>query len=725
MSFDLDRLYRLLPAIYRIRDAQEGDGEQGGPLRALLAVIAGEVAVLEENLAQLYDDQFIETCAEWVVPYMGDLLGVSGLQAIRSSAFSQRAFVANTLAYRQRKGTALALEQLARDVTDWNAHVVEFFQLLATTQSMHHLRPTNLATADLRKWEPLERLNTPFDSLTRNVDVRRIATSTRARYNIPNIGIFLWRLQAYPTSASPAFQVDAHRYLFSPLGNNIPLFTNPATRAEFARLSGPLDVPEPISRRLLDAYLTSYYGKDLSILLAIGEGKDAVQITADRISSCDLSDVKDAQGNITGWAHMPPAGGKIAIDPVLGRIALPAGKTAGDLRVTFYYGFSTKMGGGEYERFTTFDPGLQLLSVQQVPEPNVTIQAALDVLRQAALTGRSKEHPQAGNGVVEIKDNHRYQEALSINLVSGERVELRAADVQRPLLAPNNDLQISGDNEAELTLNGLLISGAALHIGGRLQTLRLRHCTLVPGISLKIDGTAQQPEKASLVIEVEPGHPLTVEIDHCITGPLRLPAEGVQLTIRDSIIDAPPLKDQSAVALAASDDGLLPGPATTMERTTVMGTVHVKELTLTSNCIFTDPVVAEQRQAGCARFSFVPTGSQTPRRYRCQPDLAIQQATGSAQSTTTQQNQLSDAIRAWLQPDYTSKDYGQPAFGQLGGACPLVIRTGADDGAEMGAFHDLFQPQREANLRARLNEFLRFSLEAGIFYATQSIRADK
>jgi len=34
----------------------------------------------------------------------------------------------------------------------------------------------------------------------------------------------------------------------------------------------------------------------------------------------------------------------------------------------------------------------------------------------------------------------------------------------------------------------------------------------------------------------------------------------------------------------------------------------------------------------------------------------------------------------------------------------------------MGAFHQLFQPQRETNLRIRLDEYLRVGLEAGIFY---------
>jgi len=74
------KLYDLLPAVHRIRDAEgRGDGLDGNlPLRSLLSIVAREVAVVEEELAQLYDDLFVETCAEWVVPYIGDLVGVGG-----------------------------------------------------------------------------------------------------------------------------------------------------------------------------------------------------------------------------------------------------------------------------------------------------------------------------------------------------------------------------------------------------------------------------------------------------------------------------------------------------------------------------------------------------------------------------------------------------------------------------------------------------------------------
>src|SRR5215813_9555432 len=123
-SLTANRLYSLLPAIYRLRDL-----EQGEPLRALLEALAEEFAALEENVEQLYDDQFIETCADWVTPYIGDLIGYRLLHGVAPKVASPRAEVANTIAYRRRKGTALMLEQLASDVTDWPAHVVEFFEL--------------------------------------------------------------------------------------------------------------------------------------------------------------------------------------------------------------------------------------------------------------------------------------------------------------------------------------------------------------------------------------------------------------------------------------------------------------------------------------------------------------------------------------------------------------------------------------------------------------------
>lgn len=71
-----------------------------------------------------------------------------------------------------------------------------------------------------------------------------------------------------------------------------------------------------------------------------------------------------------------------------------------------------------------------------------------------------------------------------------------------------------------------------------------------------------------------------------------------------------------------------------------------------------------------------------------------------------------------MRPQFTSLRYGDAGYCQLSRRTAAEIREGADDDAEMGAFHDLYQPQRESNLRVRLDEYLRFGLEAGILYAT-------
>src|SRR6266699_1150154 len=69
-SKNADRLYQLLPAVHRLRDA-----DRGYPLRGLLQVISEQVNIVEADIAQLYENWFVETCQDWVVPYIGDLIG--------------------------------------------------------------------------------------------------------------------------------------------------------------------------------------------------------------------------------------------------------------------------------------------------------------------------------------------------------------------------------------------------------------------------------------------------------------------------------------------------------------------------------------------------------------------------------------------------------------------------------------------------------------------------
>src|SRR5271154_3787821 len=146
MNGQADRLYNLLPAVYRMRDAA-----QGYPLRGLLNVIAEQVNVIEADIAQLYDNWFIETCQDWVVPYIGSLIGYTPVEdaaqlgggttkrdILYESILISRSEVANTIRYRRRKGTLLILEDLAMSVAGWPAQAVEFYQRVGVTQNISY-----------------------------------------------------------------------------------------------------------------------------------------------------------------------------------------------------------------------------------------------------------------------------------------------------------------------------------------------------------------------------------------------------------------------------------------------------------------------------------------------------------------------------------------------------------------------------------------------------------
>src|SRR5258707_9772136 len=127
MNKNPDRLYQLLPTIQRQRDA-----EQGWQLQALLRVITEQVQIVEDDISQLYETWFIETCQDWVVPYIGDLIGYApgsetgepvdvknGRALARERAVIPRAEVANTVRFRRRKGTIAVLEDLAEAAANW------------------------------------------------------------------------------------------------------------------------------------------------------------------------------------------------------------------------------------------------------------------------------------------------------------------------------------------------------------------------------------------------------------------------------------------------------------------------------------------------------------------------------------------------------------------------------------------------------------------------------
>src|SRR5215813_511496 len=198
-------LFDRLPEIYRTRDAEQIPADQ---LRAFLGAIERPFTALHQNIAQLYEDLFIDTCDDWVIPYIADLLGTTHL---KGEPRTLRADVADTIALRRRKGTLGAIERLAANLTEWACRAVELRENLGWSQHLNHQRPDagglppygsegitrfvvpRGGTAPIRDPASLALLGTPFDNFAYSADVKAALDDVR-HINLPNLAIFLWRL---------------------------------------------------------------------------------------------------------------------------------------------------------------------------------------------------------------------------------------------------------------------------------------------------------------------------------------------------------------------------------------------------------------------------------------------------------------------------------------------------------------------------------------------------
>jgi Phage tail protein (Tail_P2_I) len=717
MSVSTKELYELLPAIYRTRDAENGE-----PVGALLSVAAGQAAILEENIRQLYDDHFIETCASWVIPYIGDLVGSDAIYEIDAATTRRRAEVANAIGYRRRKGTLVAIEQVARDTSGRPAAAVEFFKRLVTTESMHHIRPCHRATVDVRRGCELDRIDSAFDTLNRTVDVRRIAPRVRGisdpdatpleinlhgggKFNIPDIGIYLWRWKAFQVTNAPSFPVDDRRYMFSPLGQNMPLFNALPTRDSFGRLTTHFDVPHPIRRREFHENIQDFYGPDKSMAIFV----DGSLVEASQICCCNLS---DGPGQV--WRCTPSA--KIAIDPELGRIQLGAGAPVPkQLRVNYHYGFPAEIGGGPYDRtasLTSLDPSRLCFVAVIGPGETPTLEEAI---------ANWNHHPPGCQGLIILPRFERFDidltGAAAINLPPQSQLWILSAQLhpsdgemftyEGACVTLRGNIEVQGQTltagngshalpAGQLLISGLWLSGS-MHILGGAADVQLMDCTLVPGISLTRSGMPISPGEPNLFASGE----TNLRMIRCITGPVGVSAEGT-IRICSSIVDS---GSRCGVAYAGADF-VSEGADLHIEDSTVIGKVRVRLMQLASNTIFLahrprhDPWKAalwcSRKQAGCMRFCSLPADAIAPQCFHCLPD--------------------DPSREEMLLPKFITLQYGHPSYGLVSGDVPLAIWKGADNGSQIGVYNLLQETEGVRNIQIRIEEYLPFGLEAGIFF---------
>ncbi len=540
-AYYANKLWTLLPAIYRALDTDQFNSN--GPLRELVNRIGAKAAVLRRSIDRLWEDQSIETCDDWVIAYIGDLVATNLVNNLDTR--SQRVDVARTIYYRRRKGTLGVLEEIAANITGWDAKVVEFFRRLGRTR--HNLDPAlglSLAPgdavfqlqvaegligsltgtgigglADLRNVNGASKVGTAFDEFFHTADFRR-GQARVGWYSIPRLGVFLWRLISF--DVGPTTPVPVHGcpgwYTFDPTGRDIPLFAASRTSASYGdNWASPAEgqLPTPISQALFDA-------------------QDPANPLYPVVMGVYPSPAPDATA--------APLSRHLQVRPPHGRFyASHHAPVSHRVWTTYHYGFSSEIGAGPYDRRV----GQATLPA---PTPETLFSGG-----HTALGGSNAIPP---TGTVTITDSLTYTEVHHVPVLG--QLTVRAGVKQRPIIRPTPSggpwaqWKFTGpkatDAEAScLVLDGLLLTGTDIILDGNFDCVTLSCCTLDPGsvpvkpgskvFAVAADGRDLVP--CRLWID---GTVNTLTIDRCITGPIRTRGSGTvqTLTVTDSILQAIP-----------------------------------------------------------------------------------------------------------------------------------------------------------------------------------------
>ena len=488
------------------------------------------------------------------------------------------------------------------------------------------------------------------------------------RYNIPNVGIFLWRLQPFRLSDVPLVpdpgDATGRKFRFNPLGADQPLFRLPRDRdADLAhRRAGQRARADRILRLM------------------------ALQLTQRRptdVRRCDARlrsrrQLRPARAGPSCRSRPPPARWRSpSSDPIC---ASPTCATSD--------GGGARLGARddvwrERDRHRSASCGRVLLgTARRSTRPpfsppfttasrgrSAAASTSAAVARRAARDAAQRERERAA-AAASRRDRgrrparHRRQPDVRGDAdVQGRRrdgarapgleVVVTARNGARPLIAASGPIALDIGARGRLVLDGLVISGGALQLAAAAddepRELVLRHCTLVPGLALNPDGSAASPGAPSLTRRAPVRHAsrsssassarcastadATIELRRlhrrrgCARRPSRSKARG---RTAPGARDDDPRQHGDRQAARAADAARVEHD---LLRASGGGATTWKA-----------PVWVERKQEGCVRFSFVPAG------------LARAAGAFAACPTTTHPDAL---------PHFTSLRYGDPGYAQL------------------------------------------------------------
>lgn len=517
-AFYTEHLWTMLPEIYRASDSADPDVK--GPLREMVDRLGAQAAVVRRAIDRTREDQSIDSCDDWLIPYLGDLLATNIVAGLDARA--QRLDVANTIYYRRRKGTVAILEEIAANITNWNARVVEFFRRLSRTRHgfdpaigidrtlsvIDGLRGALSGTpaggfADLRDAGAAQDSRTAFDEYFHTADLRR-GRAGSGWHNIPKLGVFLWRLKSFgePNATPVEDQACPGQFTFDPTGREIPLFARDfRQRSQYGDAWVTPDewmLPGPVSKTLFAREQARLYPDSMVVVDVSAAGETNVPATAARVV------------------------------PERGRFQPTAAPAPGVARrVRFQHGFASEIGAGPYDRRAAAETPLPH------PAPASAAVSGGGNALQTALVALG------ASGTVPIADSLTYTAVGTLNVSD---VLLRADPGQRPVVRLNGgDWVFQGGAGATLAIEGLLVSGADVVLRGIFDTVTFSCATLDPGEEIRADGTMPQSvdgrDLRPSTIWIE-GAVADLVLRRAICGPIRTRLGGAveRVSAADSIV---------------------------------------------------------------------------------------------------------------------------------------------------------------------------------------------
>ncbi|MEM7357531.1 MAG: hypothetical protein AAF431_00325 [Pseudomonadota bacterium] len=741
-----EKIWEMIPAYYRHED---GIAEHPDVLRAIVELVATEVAEVRRSHDRLWSDQSIEHADDWAVPYIGDLLATRLLSALNSRG--RRIDVAKTIYYRRRKGTLGVLEELISDITGWEGRVIESFRRLArhrhgldpalpgvTTGSIQAQDINSLVgpitrtpqggTADLRVTQGQDLVATAFDEYFYTPDFRQ-HRGAQGRHNIPKLALHLYRLKANPVRGVTPFELDNRRFSFDPSGRQIPLFSvrNRAGDWHDWRPAQAWELPAPISCRLLNHApmvvtnrllngLRGNFAISESALTALARLRGqqhpqellfieliSLQNEAELLAPAVLEFIlENALIEQCGRHQLIPrsigihdvdgqpdrsrvAGANLADWPV----ADPGKRALVDPRRGLVQFFGSPPEDLQlnyaYGAAAELGAGTHNRAHVEIIEPTTTVTGGDDV---------TAAHLH-NDGVTLIDDSKTYR--FAGNKTDIEAMQVLAANGQRPYLRlPRNwVLRANTEIDARLDLDGLWFGGLGgarniiLRGNGDFEQLTINHCTLDPGGDRDIANNILQPVNLVIECKVE-----KLVIQHSVLGRVLVRGAGLieELVIEDSVIDAAGharISGRSPITRTAID-----APQTTLKinRSTVLGAVNANRL-WASEWLVVGQVEIRDTQTGCFRFSAALPGASLPRPY--------------------ESHRIADHQGLFL-----SAKFGQPDYVRLSDIAPAEIHSGGENGAEIGVFNALNQAIKQDNLETKLGEYMPFGLVPLLIFET-------